>query len=132
MVSRIVLYSLIIIALIGIFANFSPQGNMIKTFQNVQTSVSTVAYAWELEEIRKVVDEFLVLRTIKGTEDGKALAAKIDERINNLELVKIYCNQEISTLELAYERDPYERIQQICPQLKSISLSKAADLFRLI
>ena len=76
--------------------------------------------------------EFLVLRTIRGTEDGKELATKIDERINNLDLVKMYCNQRISTLELAYENDPYEKLQQLCPSLKSVSFTKAVELFRLI
>ena len=123
---------LIVIVLVGIFANFSSQGNMLKPFQNIQTSFTTVMYAGELDEIRKAVDEFLVLREIKGTEEGKALATKIDQRMNVLEIVKMNCDEEISTLELAYEKNPYEKLQQICPSLKNISLSKAVELFRLI
>lgn len=123
---------LIAIVLVGIFANFSPQGNMLKPFENLQASFTLVVYAGELDEIRKAVGEFLVLREIKGTAEGTALAAQIDERMNNLELVKMNCDEEISTLELAYEKDSYERLQQICPSLKNISLSKAVELFRLI
>lgn len=124
--------SLLVIGLVGIFVNFTPQGNMLKPFQNIQTSFTTVIYAGELDEIRKAVEEFLVLREIKGTPEGKALASQIDERMNNLELVKMNCNEKISTLELAYEKDPYEALQQICPTLKNISLSKAIELFSLI
>ena len=132
MFPRIVLLTLIGIVLVGIFVNFSPQGNMLKPLHNIQTSFVTVVYAGELDEIRKAVNDFLVLREIRETSEGKALALKIDQRMNNLELVKMNCKQEISTLELAYEKDPYEKIQQICPTLKNISLSKAIELFKLI
>ena len=132
MVMRLVAIILIAIALIGIFGNFSSQGNMVSTFQNLQASITTIAYAGELNEIKTAVDEFLVLRTISGTEDGKLLAEKIDKRINNLELVKKYCNQEISTLELSYEENPYEKLRQMCPALENLSTSKAVQLFRLI
>lgn len=132
MFPRIILVSLIVLVLAGIFVNFSPQGNMLKPLQNIQTSFTTIVYAGELDEIRKAVDEFLVLREIKGTTEGKALAAKIDKKMNDLELVKMNCNEEISTHNLAYEKNPYEKLQQICPSLKSISLSKAIEFFRLI
>ena len=111
---------------------FFRQGTMTSTVQNIKSSIEMIAYTDELDEISKVVDEFLVLRTIRGTEDGKELATKIDERINNLDLVKMYCSQRISTLELAYEIDPYQKLQQMCPSLKNIPFSKAVELFRLI
>jgi len=132
MVLRIVYIGLIVVALVGIFGNISSLGNLSTTFQSLQTSITTVAYAGEIEEIRTAVDEFLVLRTIQGTQNGKVLAEKIDERLNNLELVKMYCEKEISTLELSYEYNPYEKIQQICPKLKELSFLKAVELFRLI
>jgi len=132
MVVKIVLFLIIGFAVFGIANTFLPQGTMTLTVQNLKSSIEMIAYADELDEISKVVDEFLVLRTIRGTEDGKELATKIDERINNLDLVKMYCNQRISTLELAYENDPYEKLQQLCPSLKSVSLAKAVELFRLI
>jgi len=132
MVRRLVVVVFVAIALIGIFGNMSSQGNLGKTFENIQVSMTTVAYAGELDEIKTAINEFMHLRTIRGTDDGKLLAEKIDNRLNNLELIKIYCNQEISTLELAYERNPYKKIQEICPKLEELSLSKAAQLFRLI
>ena len=132
MVVKIVLFLIIGFAVFGIANTFLPQGTMTLTVQNLKSSIEMIAYADELDEISKVVDEFLVLRTIRGTEDGKELATKIDERINNLDLVKMYCNQRISTLELAYENDPYEKLQQLCPSLKSVSFTKAVELFRLI
>ena len=132
MIVRITLFLIIAFAVFGIANTFLHQGTLTSTVQNLKSSIEMVAYADELDEISKVVDEFLVLRTIRETEDGKELAAKIDERINNLDLVKMYCNQRISTLELAYENDPYEKLQQLCPSLKSISFAKAAELFKLI
>ena len=132
MVVRIVLFLIIGFAVFGIADTLLYQGTMTSTVQNLKSSIEMVAYADELDEISKVVDEFLVLRTIRDTEDGKELAAKIDERVNDLDLVKMYCNQRISTLELAYENDPYEKLQQICPSLKSVSFAKAVELFRMI
>jgi len=132
MVMKIILIVIIVVAAIGIYGNMSPQGNMAATFENMQTSMTTMVYAGEFDDIKKSLDEFLYLRTIRGTDDGKLLAEKIDQRLNNLELVKIYCDEEISTLELVNERNPYERLQEICPKLESLSISKAAQLFRLI
>ena len=129
---RIIFIVIIIVAAIGIYGNMSTQGNMTATFQNLQTSMTTIAYAGEFDAIKTSVEEFMLLRTIYGTEDGKLLAAKLDDRLNNLELVKIYCDQEISTLELVKERNPYKKLQEICPKLESLSTSKAAQLFRLI
>ena len=132
MIVRIVLFLVIAFAVFGIADTLLYQGTLTSTVQNLKSSIEMIAYADELDDIPKVVDEFLVLRTIRGTEDGKELATKIDERINNLDLVKMYCNQRISTLKLAYENDPYEKLQQLCPSLKSISFAKAVELFRLI
>ena len=132
MVTRIILIVIVAVAAIVIYGNMSPQGNMAATFQNLQTSMTTIAYAGEFDAIKTSVNEFMLLRTIYGTEDGKLLAAKLDDRLNNLELVKIYCDEEISTMELVKERNPYLKIQEICPKIESLSMSKAADLFRLI
>jgi len=132
MVTKIIFFLVIAFGLFVIVDTFFRQGTMTSTVQNIKSSIEMIAYTDELDEISKVVDEFLVLRTIRGTEDGKELATKIDERINNLDLVKMYCSQRISTLELAYEIDPYQKLQQLCPSLKNISFSKAVELFRLI
>ena len=131
MVMRLVAIVLIAVALVGVFGNLS-QGNLASTFSNIQTSVTTVAYAGEFEEIKTAVNEFMHLRTIRGTDDAKLFAERLDEKLNNLELVKIYCDEEISTLELVYERNPYEKLQDICPKLEELSISKAAQLFSLI
>ena len=64
--------------------------------------------------------------------EAEEFAKKLDERVNSLGLVKMYCQQRISTLELAFEKNPYEKVQQICPTLKNISFGKAVELFRLI
>ena len=132
MIPRIVLLGITAFAVFGIADAFLYKGSLASTVQNVKSSIEMIAYTDEISEIPNVVDEFLYLRTIRGTEGGNDLAAKMDEKINNFDLVKMYCNQRISTLELAYENDPYEKLQQLCPSLKSVSFSKAAELFRLI
>ena len=60
------------------------------------------------------------------------MAEKLDAKINNLQLVKLFCNEEISTLELVFMKNPYNKLQKICPELKNVSLLKAADIFRQI
>lgn len=128
---RIVIIVLVVAALIGIFDSLISQGSMAAV-QNIQTSITTIMYAGEIQDIKTAVDEFLVLRTTYEANDRKELAEKIDKRLNKLELVKTYCEKEISTLELSYENNPYEKIQQTCPKLKELSFSKAVQFFRLI
>ena len=120
------------IALFVIFTNMAPQADMNGTIQRFQNSVTTVAYAGEFEQIRTAVDEFMVLRNIRDTPDGNDLAVKLDEKINDLQLVKAYCTQEISTMELAHENNPYKKLQEICPALNDVSFARAVNLFELI
>ena len=65
----------------------------------------------------------------RSRPDAKLKATELDDRINSLEIVKNFCNQKISTLDLALENDPYGKLQQICPVLKNLQFSKAAQLF---
>ena len=123
---------LVVGALFVIFTNMAPQADMNVAIQRLQKSVTTVAYAGEFEQIRTAVDEFMVLRTIRGTPDGDVLADKLDQKINNLQLVKVYCTQDISTMELAHENNPYKKLQEICPALNDVSFTRAVNLFELI
>jgi hypothetical protein len=132
MATRIFLLALVVVALAAIFSNLSSHGTMSNAVQSIQTSVATIAYSGEFAEIQKIVDDFLHLKEIRSTTDAKDYADKLDDRINNLGLVKMYCEQRISTLELAFEQNPYEKIQQLCPTLKNVSFSKAIELFSLI
>jgi len=132
MIFKIVLFLAIVIAIFGIFGNFSPIAVMTGSAQSLYASVTTAALAGELIEIRDIVNGFLVLREIRYSEEAEILAMELDQKINNLQLVKMHCNEEIITLDLAYEKNPYEKIQQLCPSLKNLSLTKAAQLFRLI
>jgi len=132
MIFRLILIAVVVIAFIGIVSNFASQASMNGAIQNLQTSIVTLTYAGEFQEIREAVNDFLKLRNIRSTSEGEALATNLDQRLNDLELVKIYCEKKISTLELAFEINPYQKLQELCPSLKEISLSKAAELFRLI
>ncbi len=118
--------------MVALLISLSPDGDLSSTIHSVQTSVTTIAYVGEINEIQKAVEDFMVLRTIHDKEERQLFASKIDERLNKLQLVKIYCDKEISTLELVNEKNPYTKLQEICPAMKNVSFSKAAGLFRQI
>ena len=132
MATRIILLIIVIVALVAIFGNLTSQAEMSKTVQNIQASVVTIAYSGEFVEIQQIVNEFVQLKEMGSSIEAEKFAEKLDERVNSLGLVKMYCKQGISTLELAFEKDPYEKVQQICPALKNISFAKAVELFRMI
>jgi hypothetical protein len=132
MALRLVLLVLAIVTVIGIFGALGPSASMMGIFQNLSAPVLTMAYAGEISQISSLVDDFIELRENRSSDNAEKLSANLDQRINNLEIVKIYCNEEISSLELAFEKNPYKKLQQICPELKNLSMSKAAQLFRQI
>ena len=132
MALRLVLLVLAIVTVIGIFGALGPSASMMGIFQNLSAPVLTMAYAGEISQISSLVDDFIELRENRSSDNAEKLAANLDQRINNLQIVKIYCNEEISSLELAFEKNPYKKLQQICPELENLSMSKAAQLFRQI
>lgn len=105
---------------------------MSKTVQNIQASVVTMAYSGKFNEIQQIVDEFLQLKEMDSSIESEKFTEKLDEQVNSLVLVKIHCQQRISTLKLAFEQNQYEKVQQICPALNNISFAKAVELFRFI
>ena len=129
MVLRLVLLAIFVVGLVGILGSLVPSATMMGIFQYLPTTVVSVAYAGEINEIRSLVDDFIELRNNRNSDDAKELAEKLDQRINSLELVKIYCGEKISSLKLAFEKNPYDKLQQSCPSLKDLSLTKAAELF---
>jgi hypothetical protein len=132
MIGRIIFFAIVGLVIIWAAGLFEPQAQMESVFENIPISVTTLAYAGEFGEIRSIAYDFIKLRSEPRTESAKLMASQLDERINGLELVKIYCNEKISSLKLASERDPYYSLQQLCPVLKKISFAKAVQLFDLI
>ncbi len=100
--------------------------------ENVYLSAITVPTLAEVGEIKQIVNEFIELKKARTSSQENQISAELDEKINNLELVKIHCTQKISTLELADEKNSYQRLQQLCPILKDLPISKAVQLFNLI
>ena len=129
MALRFILLVVVVLALAGIFASLSSTGDMMGILQHVPKPILTIAYAGEINEINSIVEDFIELRKNRNTEKAIELANDLDQRINNLGIVKSYCNEEISSLDLAFEKNPYKKLQKICPALKDISLSKAAQLY---
>ena len=129
---RILLLLIVVVAFVVIVTNISPQADMNSTIQRIQNSVTTVAYAGEFDQIKTAVDEFMVLRKMSEGPDKNDYAEKLDEKINSLQLVKTYCSNEISTLELAEQSNPYKKLQESCPALKDVSFARAVNLFELI
>ena len=132
MVMRLVLLVIMAVGLVAIFGGLIPNASMMGLMQILPAPVLTVAYAGEINQLSSLVEEFLELRENRNSDNAKELAKNLDEKINNLQLVKMYCNEEISSLELAFMKNPYNKLQKICPELKNLSLSKAAQIFRQI
>jgi len=132
MVLRLVLLVIVAVGLVAIFGVLIPNASMMGLMQILPAPVLTVAYAGEINQLSSLVEEFLELRENRNSDNAKELAKNLDEKINNLQLVKMYCNEEISSLELAFMKNPYNKLQKICPELKNLSLSKAAQIFRQI
>ena len=132
MVLRLILLVMVVVVLVGVFGGLIPSGSMLGIVQSLPAPLLTVAYAGEVNQFSSLIDEFLELRENRNSKNAKVMADKLDTKINDLQLVKMFCNEEISTLELVFERNPYKKLQQICPELKNISLPKAAQLFSQI
>lgn len=131
MVLRLVLLAIVVIGTVAILGSLVPSATM-GLFQNLPTTVVSFAYAGEINEIKSLVDDFIKLKNNRNSDNAIEMAEKLDQRINKLELVKQYCKEKISSLKLAFEKNPYNKLQQICPSLKDLSLSSAANLFRQI
>ena len=132
MALRLILLVIAVIALVGVFGGLIPSGNMLDIVQTIQAPILTVVYAGEINQLSSLFEEFIELRENRNSKNAEKMAEKLDKKINNLQLVKMFCNKEISTLELVFEHNPYKKLQQICPELKNISMSKAAQLFSQI
>jgi hypothetical protein len=132
MVLRLILLVTVVIGLVGVFGGLIPSGDMLGIVQSLPAPLITVAYAGEINQLSTLVDEFLELRENRNSKNAQDMAEKLDTKINNLQLVKMFCDEEISTLELVFENNPYKKLQKICPELKNISLPKAAQLFSQI
>ncbi len=131
MVLRLILLVVVVVGLVVIFGGLIPNASM-GLFQSLPVPILTVAYAGEINQLSPLLEEFLELRQHKNSANAQEMAEKLDEKINNLQLVKLFCNEKISTLELVFMKNPYHKLQNICPELKNVSLSKAAGLFRQI
>lgn len=131
MVLRLVLLAIVVIGTVAILGSLVPSATM-GLFQSLPTTVVSFAYAGEINEIKSLVDDFIKLKNNRNSDNAIEMAEKLDQRINKLELVKQYCKEKISSLKLAFEKNPYNKLQQICPSLKDLSLSSAANLFRQI
>ena len=129
---RFVLLAVVVVAIVGILASFSSSATMAGIFQHIPAPILTVAYAGEISQLSSLVDDFIELRNNRSSDNAKELADDLDLRINNLGIVKVYCDKEISTLELAFEKNPYKKLQKYCPALKDLSLKKAAQLYSQI
>lgn len=132
MALRLILLIIVVVGLVAIFGGLIPNASMMGLFQTLPAPVLTVAYAGEINQFSSLVEEFLDLRENRNSPNAQKMADKLDVKINNLQLVKTFCNEEISTMELAFMKNPYNKLQKICPELKNVSLQKAAQLFRQI
>ena len=102
---------------------------MSESVESLQFSIATIAYSGEINEIRIAVNDFMKIRQDPYSENSKIKAQELDQKLNDLELVKTNCKNKISTLGLATQDNPYRKLQENCPILKKVSFSKAASLW---
>jgi hypothetical protein len=122
---------IIVGVVVGIFAATSlfSSAEMSDSVQSLQFSMATLSYSGEINEIQKAAKEFMKIRQNPYSEDSKIKAQELDQTLNGLELVKNNCKEKISTLALAVQNNPYEKLQESCPILKKVSFSKAVYLW---
>ena len=108
-----------------VFAQASSSGTMNSTFSNMATSLGVIVGVQDIHKIKDLVDEFLELRKIRDTPQAEIKAHELDQKINDLVLVEMYCAEKISSLYLAYSSNPYSELQKNCPKLSSLEFSKA-------
>ncbi|MDH3677506.1 MAG: hypothetical protein OEQ12_04310 [Nitrosopumilus sp.] len=114
-----------ILTLVSVLSSAEMSGSV----QSLQFSIATIAYSGEANEIRMAVNEFMKIRNNPYSEDSKIKAQELDEKLNDLELVKNNCKDKISTIELAVQQNPYRKLQENCPVLEKVSFSKAVYLW---
>lgn len=123
------LFLIIAVGMAGIFGNYIQNAEMNSVTEILHNSLGIISNPTELGEIHSSVNDFIELRKDRYSSDANLKAAELDQRLNDLRLVQTYCEQKISTLDLAFNDDPYGKLQQMCPILKNFSFSKAAQLF---
>lgn len=98
--------------------------------RRLETVIQTLRNLGELNDIRLALQDFEKLRTNNELTNiqRETMANQIDNRINSLDSVRDNCDQRISSMDLAFEDDPYKSIQDICPILKSTPLVTAKDI----
>lgn len=112
------------------FAQTSSNGLMSPSDENNIPTFDLIYGAQDIPKIKYIVDEFLELRKIKDTPQAQTKANDLDVEINQLVLVKKYCDEKPSSLYLAHSSNPYEELQEMCPKLKSLEFSKAVSIWR--
>jgi hypothetical protein len=117
------------VVIVVIATSLLSSAEMSESVQSLQFSMATIVYSGEINEIKIAINDFMKIRQDPHSEDSKIKAQELDQRLNDLELVKTNCKNKISTIELAIQNDPYRKLQENCPILKKVSFSKAVYLF---
>ena len=113
------------IVMVVSIASLLSSAEMSETVESLQFSMATIVYSGEINEIRIAVNDFMKIRQDPYSEKSKIKAQELDQKLNDLELVKTSCKNKISTIELAILDNPYRKLQENCPILKKVSFSKA-------
>lgn len=91
----------------------------------------------EVNKIRLLINDFNTLR--EKAQSGElnnvqvtSEANRIDKEVNELKIIDEHCKDRISSLDLAYEKSPYKKLQDNCEILKNYSLEEAQSRLKLI
>jgi hypothetical protein len=101
---------------------------------NLLDNVNNFKALKDHNEIRTCVSDFYKLRIMTSDAAGsnimmETLAKNIDDKCNALPSAKELCTSHVSSLDLAFSKNPYGDLQNHCPTLKSIPMLKAQSLF---
>lgn len=110
----------------------------LKLINDTKNTISELRKVSELNEIRLLVNDFKELRddaqndNVGNDVQLETRANEIDQRVNDLDLVREHCSTSISSLDLAFDSSPYASLQEKCPALQNMSLEEANKRLALI
>jgi len=96
-------------------------------FDRLKVSFTILANQDELNQIRFIVTDFDDMKKL-GYEQKVWRSELLDDKINNMHIVKSTCPEPISSLELSESNHPYKRLQEVCPALASLPIDDAYNI----
>lgn len=107
----------------------SPRSNDddLSFFEKLKVSYTILANQDELNQIRYFLSDFRDMQKM-DYDDKVWRSQELDNKINQMYVVKQACPEPIQTLELSESSHPYKALQEKCPALKGLPLEDAMNI----